>query len=88
MRKVVVYMKIKKRFVNFIMYCMVISFTLNVNALAGSILGDSYVMENTKSNVEPTAAEIVWKYKIENGVVYKRQYNTATKEWIGDWIRV
>lgn len=45
-------------------------------------------MENTKSNVEPTAAEIVWKYKIENGVVYKRQYNTATKKWIGDWIRV
>lgn len=80
-------MKIKKRFASFIIYCIVISFTLNVNVLAGSVLDDSYVMENTELNVEPTAAEIVWKYKIENGVLYKRQYNTSTKEWIGDWIR-
>ena len=29
---------------------------------------------------------VVWAYKTVNGKTYKRLYNTATKQWIGDWI--
>ena len=29
---------------------------------------------------------VVWAYKTVNGKRYKRLYNTATKQWIGDWI--
>lgn len=30
---------------------------------------------------------IVWKYKTVNGVLYKRQYNKTTHEWIGKWVK-
>ena len=33
------------------------------------------------------ASRIVWKYKLENGVLWKRKYNLDTGKWIGDWIR-
>lgn len=33
------------------------------------------------------ASRIVWKYKVENGVLWKRKYNLDTGKWIGDWIR-
>ena len=36
-----------------------------------------YTVRNTK---------VVWAYKTVNGKTYKRLYNTATKQWIGDWI--
>lgn len=28
-----------------------------------------------------------WRYKIVNGVLYKRLFNATTGQWIGDWIR-
>ena len=31
-------------------------------------------------------AEIIgWRYKTEDGKLYKRQYNYSTGKWIGDW---
>lgn len=30
--------------------------------------------------------EIIWKYKMINGKLYKRQFNTVTGKWIGNWI--
>ena len=27
----------------------------------------------------------VWKYKIENGHLYRRLFDYTTGEWIGDW---
>ena len=29
-----------------------------------------------------------WKYKIENGYIYKRKFNNRTKQYVGDWILV
>lgn len=29
----------------------------------------------------------VWRYKTENGVLYKRKYNVTTQQWVGDWIK-
>lgn len=26
-----------------------------------------------------------WRYKSENGQVYRRLYNYSTQEWIGEW---
>ncbi len=31
-------------------------------------------------------SNIIWVFKTINGKNYKRRYNTATKQWIGDWI--
>lgn len=33
------------------------------------------------------ASRIVWKYKVENGILWKRKYNVDMERWIGDWIR-
>lgn len=34
---------------------------------------------------EPRADIIEWRYKVENGKMYRRQYNYSKQEWIGDW---
>ncbi len=31
---------------------------------------------------------IEYRYKIENGKVYKRLYNYSNGDWVGDWIYV
>ena len=37
------------------------------------------------SPVSTLAYKTIWKYKIENGLLYRRLYNATTGEWIGDW---
>ena len=32
------------------------------------------------------ADRIEWRYKIIDGVLYKRLYNYSKDEWIGDWV--
>ena len=36
--------------------------------------------------IEARADIIEWRYKLENGRVYKRLYNYTKQKWIGDWI--
>lgn len=38
--------------------------------------------------IETKADIIGWRYKTENGKVYKRLFNYTKNEWIGDWIQV
>jgi len=38
--------------------------------------------------VSPRSDIIDWRYKTENGKMYKRLYNFTTYEWIGEWILV
>lgn len=42
------------------------------------------IVENTQSQME--ADVLVWNYKLENSLLYKRLYNATTYQWIGDWI--
>lgn len=42
----------------------------------------------TEETVSPCADNIGYRYKTENGKVYKRLFNYTTGEWIGDWIYV
>lgn len=39
-------------------------------------------------SVSPQSDVILWQYKIEDGKIYKRLYNTSTDEPIGEWIYV
>ncbi|MDE6608213.1 MAG: hypothetical protein K2K54_10735 [Lachnospiraceae bacterium] len=38
--------------------------------------------------INPQSDNIDWRFKIENGKIYKRLYNYSTETWIGDWILV
>lgn len=42
------------------------------------------IVENIQSQME--ADVLVWRYKVENSLLYMRLYNSTTNEWIGDWI--
>ncbi|WP_313184997.1 hypothetical protein [Lacrimispora sp.] len=33
----------------------------------------------------PRANIIGWRYKSENGKMYRRQYNYSREKWIGEW---
>lgn len=35
--------------------------------------------------VSPNADSISYRFKIEDGKLYRRLYNYTTAEWIGDW---
>lgn len=36
----------------------------------------------------PYSEVIEWRFKIEDGKMYKRLYNFSRAEWIGDWILI
>jgi hypothetical protein len=77
----------KKLFRTFaiLLMCAVISGSIGVQAYAYSPLTDS----NTASiSPSPQSDIIEWRYEVENGKLYKRQYNCTQGEWIGSWILV
>ncbi len=38
-----------------------------------------------EGDISPCADIIGWRFKEENGNVYRRLYNYSTASWIGDW---
>ena len=41
---------------------------------------------NNEGVAAPQSEIIEWRYKIEDGKVYKRLYNYSRAEWVGEWI--
>lgn len=39
------------------------------------------------SKISPFSAKTGWRYKVINGILYKRLYDYTNKRWIGNWIR-
>ena len=61
--------------------------SLNVRACSHSI--NYSVPDDVSSMIISTRKnDIRWKYKIINGILYKRQFNYTTRKWIGKWIKV
>ncbi len=52
-----------------------------------SFIQPVFAQENI-SQIEPGSDIIDWRYKVENGKLYKRLYNFTKEQWIGDWILV
>lgn len=46
-----------------------------------------YAMTNSSESIMPMADGLVWKYKTENRILYKRLYNASKNKWVGNWIR-
>lgn len=53
-----------------------------------SLTVNAYSDPATKSTIQPRADNIQYRYKIEDGKMYKRLYNYSLGVWIGDWIYV
>ncbi len=43
---------------------------------------------NSDAIVDPCADVYEWRFKVENGKLYKRLYNVTANEWAGNWIYV
>ena len=37
-------------------------------------------------DIEICSTNYEWKYKLINGKMYKRKYNSSTNKWIGKWV--
>lgn len=55
---------------------------------AATLSAKAYSASATESTIQPRAHDIQYRYKIENGKMYKRLYNYTLCVWIGDWIYV
>ena len=55
--------------------------TLNVSAKE-----NVSIVSYQSSTVAPLSENIGWRYKVENGNLYKRLYNYSMSQWVGDWI--
>lgn len=61
--------------------------SLTVNA-ASNVQDDSIATLSDDYGIMPLKDDIQYRYKIENGKMYKRLYNYTVGEWVGDWIYV
>ncbi|WP_077612377.1 hypothetical protein [Clostridium sp. Marseille-P2415] len=66
--------------------------SLLVAVISGGIKTQVYAYTYTpvpnsveEPSVWPQSDIIEWRYKTENGKLYKRQYNYTKVKWIGDW---
>ncbi len=48
-----------------------------------TIVTEAAVIEDNAS--DPCADSIQWRFKTENGKLYRRLYNYTTASWIGEW---
>lgn len=46
-----------------------------------------YAAADSSETIMPLADILEWRYKIENGIMYKRLYNRTDKCWVGNWIK-
>lgn len=49
---------------------------------AASTIVEASSIENT---VSPCSDRIEWRFKEENGKLYRRLYNYTTASWVGEW---
>ena len=68
--------------------CLFVFFIFTLESPSISV--DSPLINSTLATYQSQCTvrntNVVWAYKTVNGKRYKRLYNTATKQWIGDWI--
>lgn len=78
-------MKLKKAVLTMALALSLCATPLSVSAAVSSPAEPANTGE---SSVSPQSDAIVWRFKIENGKIYKRLYNASTDTYIGEWIYV
>lgn len=65
---------------------LVVLLTISVFPLVANAATETVATsENQTPAVTPRKPIIEWHYKIENGKIYRRQFNHTTGQWIGQW---
>lgn len=69
----------KKKYLLAVLSTLLIFTTIPVNA-------SNNISYNIRTEHASTYAyQYEWRYKFENGYVYRRLYNCTTQQWAGDW---
>jgi len=80
-------MNSKKLYLLLITLCTFCSTLFCTETYAKTPAGSDTCFAASSWGISPLADDIRWRYKIVNGVLYKRQYNSITKEWIVKWVK-
>lgn len=67
---------------------LILSGNIEGNVLASQATSQESLAIEQNYAISPRAEIIDWRYKVVNGVLYKRLYNYTRQEWVGKWIRV
>lgn len=59
--------------------CVVPSLNISAKEYASTISYQSQICVPFSENID-------WRYKVENGKIYRRLYNYSMSQWVGDWI--
>lgn len=78
-------MKLKKSILSIALALSLCATPLSVSAAVSTPIMSANTGEHSAS---PQSDVITWRYKIENGKIYKRLYNASTLKYIGGWIYV
>lgn len=74
---------------NFFKIFLILLISITISANIGIQANAQPILTNNNtSSVSPLAAIIEWRYKVENGKLYKRLFNYTTEQWVGEWILV
>lgn len=75
----------KKLCILFAAFSLTMSLPFSMDAHASDITADSTPASSTE--IAPRRVGYEWKYKVINGVLYKRLYYHNLNVWVGDWIK-
>ena len=65
-----------------IIFCAVILFSSkNITVYAKQ----SFIQHETYTDITPYSNNYEWRYKVENGKMYRRLYDNRNGCWIGGW---
>lgn len=79
-----------KRKIKIAIYTLLISSSLIITAIPAMAeqKNNTVLIYNEDNQIQPRTDIKEWRYKVENGNLYKRLYNCSTGRWEGDWIFV
>lgn len=72
----------------FIMISLMALILYNANTFAMSSTQNNIFLAGDSTINNLRASKCVWKYKKENGKLYRRLYDLTEKRWVTDWIFV
>lgn len=82
--------EMKKRFLRNILVAVsgmslavVMAFSLNITSYASEVVVIDE--EGSEDEIQPRQAIIDWRFKIEDGKLYRRLYNYTEQCWVGEW---
>lgn len=52
-------------------------------AYAQTTASAAYTIEDTQ--IAPRKDQLEWRFKVVDGKLYRRLYNTTSQKWVGEW---